>query len=72
MSAEDPRGPLILWYDGSAAGEQAIRIAPILVGRGRAARVLYAHTPTERSLGMAQGLTGGRIDAPVLGEADAP
>ena len=71
MSIEDPRGPLILCYDGSAAAERAIRVAPVLVGRGRAARVLYAYKPTERSLGVAQGITGGRIDAPVLGEADA-
>jgi nucleotide-binding universal stress UspA family protein len=71
MTVEDPRGPLILCYDGSAAAERAIRIAPVLVGRGRAARVLYAYKPTERSLGVAQGITGGRIDAPVLGEADA-
>ena len=71
MSVEDPRGPLILCYDGSAAAERAIRIAPVLVGRGRAARVLYAYKPTERSLGVAQGAAGGRIDAPVLGEADA-
>ena len=61
MSVEDPRGPLILCYDGSDAAERAIRIAPVLVGRGRAARVLYAYKPTERSLGVAQGITGGRI-----------
>jgi nucleotide-binding universal stress UspA family protein len=71
MSAEDPRGPLILCYDGSAAAEHAIRIAPVLVGRGREARVFYAYTPTEQSLGVAQALTGGRVDAPVAGEADA-
>src|SRR5262245_10315440 len=71
MSYEDPQGPLILCYDGSEAAERAIRVAPVLVGRGRAARVLYAYKPTERSLGVAQGITGGRIDAPVLGEADA-
>jgi nucleotide-binding universal stress UspA family protein len=71
MSVEDPHGPLILCYDGSAAAERAIRIAPVLVGRGRAARVLYAYKPTERSLGVAQGAAGGRIDAPVLGETDA-
>jgi nucleotide-binding universal stress UspA family protein len=71
MSGEDPHGPLILCYDGSAAAERAIRIAPVLVGRGRAARVLYAYKPTERSLGVAQGAAGGRIDAPVLGETDA-
>jgi nucleotide-binding universal stress UspA family protein len=71
MSVEDPHGPLILCYDGSAPAERAIRTAPVLVGRGRAARVLYAYKPTERSLGVAQALAGGRIDAPVLGEADA-
>jgi nucleotide-binding universal stress UspA family protein len=71
MSFEDPHGPLILCFDGSEAAERAIRIAPVLVGRGRAARVLYAYKPTERSLGVAQGPTGGRIDAPVLGETDA-
>ena len=71
MSVEDPRGPLVLCYDGSDAAERAIRIAPVLVGRGGAARVLYAYKPTERSLGVAQGITGGRIDAPVHGEADA-
>ena len=71
MTVEDPRGPLILCFDGSEAAERAIRIAPALVGRGRTARVLYAYKPTERSLGVAQGAAGGRIDAPVLGEADA-
>jgi nucleotide-binding universal stress UspA family protein len=71
MSFEDPRGPFILCYDGSDAAERAIRVAPVLVGRGRTARVLYAYKPTERSLGVAQAVTGGRIDAPVLGEADA-
>ena len=71
MSDEDPRGPLILCYDGSPAAERAIRIAPVLVGRGHPARVLYAYKPTERSLGVAQGVTGGRVDAPVHGEADA-
>ena len=71
MSVDDPRGPLLLCFDGSEAAERAIRTAPVLVGRGRAARVLYAYKPTERSLGVAQAMTGGRIDAPVLGEADA-
>src|SRR5689334_3305507 len=71
MSVDDPRGPLLLCYDGSEAAERAIRTAPVLVGPGRAARVLYAYKPTERSLGVAQAATGGRIDAPVLGEADA-
>lgn len=71
MTVEDPQGPLILCYDGSPAAERAIRVAPVLVGRGRAARVLYAYKPTERSLGVAQGIVGGRIDAPVHGEAEA-
>jgi len=71
MTVEDPQGPLILCYDGSEAAERAIRIAPVLVGRRRIAQVLYAYKPTERSLGVAQGMTGGRIDAPVLGEVDA-
>lgn len=71
MTAEDPSGPLVLCYDGSADAERAIRIAPVIVGRGRQARVLYAYKPTERSLGVAQAVTGGRIDAPVHGEADA-
>ena len=71
MSVEDPSGPLVLCYDGSDAAERAIRIAPVLLGRGRTARVLYAYLPTERSLGVAQGITGGRVDAPVHGEADA-
>ena len=71
MSTEDPQGPLVLCYDGSEAAERAIRVAPVAVGRGRPARVFYAYKPTERSLGVAQALTGGRIDAPVSGEADA-
>ena len=71
MGADDPQGPFILCYDGSEAAERAIRTAPVLLGSERAARVLYAYKPTERSLGVAQGITGGRIDAPVLGEADA-
>jgi nucleotide-binding universal stress UspA family protein len=71
MTLEDPQGPFVLCYDGSEAAERAIRIAPVLLGRGRVARVLYAYKPTERSMGVAQALTGGRIDAPVSGEADA-
>ena len=71
MTLEDPKGPFLLCYDGSEAAERAIRVAPVLLGRGRTARVLYAYKPTERSLGVAQAVTGGRIDAPVSGEADA-
>jgi nucleotide-binding universal stress UspA family protein len=70
MTPEDPRGPLVLCYDGSEAAERAIRVAPALVG-GRQARVLYVYKATEKSLGVAQALTGGRIDAPVSGEPDA-
>jgi nucleotide-binding universal stress UspA family protein len=71
MTVEDPRGPFVLCYDGSEAAERAIRAAPAIVGNGRAATVLYTYKPTERSLGVAQAITGGRIDAPVSGEADA-
>jgi nucleotide-binding universal stress UspA family protein len=66
-----PGGPLVLCFDGSEGAERAIRAAPVLVGRGRHARVVYAYKPTERSLGVAQGVTGGRIDAPVSSEAEA-
>jgi len=71
VTVEEPQGPLVLCFDGSEAAERAIRIAPVLSGRARPARVLYAYKPTERSLGVVQALTGGRIDAPVRGEADA-
>lgn len=71
MSVEDPQGPFVLCYDGSEAAERAIRVAPVVVGRGRPARVLYAYKPTERSLGVAQAVTGGRIDAPVSSQPDA-
>lgn len=71
MTVEAPQGPLVLSYDGSEAAARAIRTAPVLVGRARPARVVYVYKPLERSLGMAQGITGGRIDAPVSGEVDA-
>jgi nucleotide-binding universal stress UspA family protein len=71
MSVENPSGPLVLCYDGSEAAERAIRIAPVLVGKGREARVLYAYKPTERSMGVAQALSGGTIDAPVHSEPEA-
>ena len=71
MTIEDPQGPLVLCFDGSDAAERAIRMAPVLVGRGRRARVLYAYKPTERSFGVAQAVTGGRIDAPVSDEPSA-
>lgn len=71
MSVESPSGPLVLCYDGSEAAERAIRIAPVLVGSGREARVFYVYKPTERSLGVVQALTGGSIDAPVHSEPEA-
>jgi nucleotide-binding universal stress UspA family protein len=71
VTSEVPQGPLVLCFDGSEAAERAIRTAPVLLGRGRAATVLYAYKPTERGLGVAQAITGGRIDAPVSGAADA-
>ena len=71
MSVEDPQGPFVLCYDGAETAERAIRVAPVVTGRGRPARVLYLYKPTERSLGIAQAVTGGRIDAPVSSEAEA-
>jgi nucleotide-binding universal stress UspA family protein len=71
MSRDDPQGPFVLCYDGSQAAERVIRVAPALLGSGRAARVLYAYKPTEMGLGVAQALTGGRVAAPVSAEADA-
>jgi nucleotide-binding universal stress UspA family protein len=69
MTVEDPRGPLILCRDGSAAAERAIRIAPVLVGPGRAARPVRL----QADRAVAGGRSGDdrqRIDAPVHGEAD--
>ena len=63
MTSEDPRGPFVLCFDGSEAAERAIRAAPSILGRDREAKVLYTYKPTERSLGVVQGVTGGRIDA---------
>jgi nucleotide-binding universal stress UspA family protein len=71
VTIEDPQGPLVLCFDGSGAAERAIRLAPVLLGRGRPARVLYAYKPTESSLGVVQAVTGGRIDAPVSDEPSA-
>jgi hypothetical protein len=66
MTLDDPQGPFVLCYDGSETAGRAIRTAPVLVGRDRSARVLYAYKPIERSLGLAQGMIGGRIDAPAI------
>ena len=71
MSAADPGGPYLLCYDGSDAARRAIRAAAGLLGPGRRSTVMYVYKPTERSLGVAQAMTGGTIDAPVSGEADA-
>ncbi len=64
-------GPYILCWDGSEAAERAIEVAAGLLGSGQKAKLIYIYKPTERSLGVAQAVTGGRIDAPVSGEADA-
>jgi nucleotide-binding universal stress UspA family protein len=71
MTAADGDSPFVLCYDGSDAARRAIETATGLLGTGRRAKLLYVYKPTERSLGVAQALTGGRIDAPVSGEADA-
>lgn len=69
--SEERQGPFVLCYDGSEGAANAIQVAAGLLGAGRPARLLYVFKPMERSLGVAQGITGGRIDAPVSGEADA-
>jgi hypothetical protein len=61
MTREDPQGPFVLCYDDCEDAERTIRIAPALLGRGRAACVLYAYKPMERSLGVARAVTRGRI-----------
>jgi nucleotide-binding universal stress UspA family protein len=71
MTTEAPTGPFLLCYDGSETAERAIRAASALLGGGRPARLLYVYKPVERSLGVAQAATGGRIDAPVSGETEA-
>jgi nucleotide-binding universal stress UspA family protein len=63
--------PFVLCWDGSDAAKQAIAVSTGLLGTGRKAKLLYVYKPMERSLGVAQAMTGGRIDAPVSGEADA-
>jgi nucleotide-binding universal stress UspA family protein len=71
MTSDEAHGPVVLCFDGSEGAQNAIRVASTLLGAGRPARLLYVYKPTERSLGVAQGISGGRIDAPVSGEADA-
>ena len=69
MSAEDPAGPAILCWDGSASAQRAIRQAATLLGRGRRATVLFAHVPTESARGLLGGLSG--PDAPIMSATDA-
>lgn len=64
-------GPFVLCWDGSDAAKRAIEVSTGLLGTGRKAKLLYVYKPMERSLGVAQAITGGRIDAPVSGETDA-
>jgi nucleotide-binding universal stress UspA family protein len=71
MTSEESHGPVVLCFDGSDAAQHAIRVASVLLGPGRPATLLYVYKPMERSLGVAQGISGGRIDAPVSGETDA-
>ena len=58
MTVEDPQGPFVLCYDGSEASQRAIRIAPVLLGAGRPARVVYAYKPAV-SFGLVPNLTFG-------------
>lgn len=71
MSAREPHGPFVLCYDGSEAARRAIDVSSTLVGQQRPARVVYVYKPTEWSLGSIQGVTGGRIDAPVSAAPEA-
>src|SRR3954464_11048372 len=64
-------GPFVLCYDGSDASKQAIEVSTGLLGKGRKAKLLYVYKPMERSLGVAQAMTGGRIHAPARGAAAA-
>jgi nucleotide-binding universal stress UspA family protein len=69
MSAENPRGPLVLCWDGSEGAERAIGHAARLFGRERPGVVLFAYVPTEASRGVLAGLSG--PDAPIMGPSDA-
>ena len=62
MTLDDPQGPLVLCYDGSQPAERAIRVAPVLVGRGRAARVLEADRRTAQLIAA----TADELDAPAI------
>jgi nucleotide-binding universal stress UspA family protein len=69
MSLEDPTGPTILCWDGSASAGRAIRQAAKLLGEGRRATVLFTHVPVESASGLLAGLSG--PDAPIMGHSDA-
>jgi nucleotide-binding universal stress UspA family protein len=71
MLGDANAGPLLIAYDGSEPARRAITAARALVEEGRAVVLLYVYKPTERSTGVAQGMTGGRIDAPVASEPEA-
>jgi nucleotide-binding universal stress UspA family protein len=71
MVGDAESGPLLLAYDGSEQARHAIEAAGALVERDRPAVLLYVYKPTERGLGVAQAITGGRIDAPVSSEPEA-
>lgn len=71
MVGDANAGPLLLTYDGSEPARRAIEAAGALVEDGRPAVLVYVYKPTERSTGVAQALTGGRIDAPVSSEPEA-
>jgi nucleotide-binding universal stress UspA family protein len=69
MSAEDPAGPAVLCWDGSASAARAIRQAAKILGAGHRAVVFFAHVPTESSRGLLAGPSG--PDAPIMGVTDA-
>jgi nucleotide-binding universal stress UspA family protein len=69
MSAEDPTGPVLLCWDGSASAQRAVSQAGKVLGAGRRALVLFAHVPTESASGVLAGLGG--PDAPIMGVTDA-
>jgi nucleotide-binding universal stress UspA family protein len=67
VTADDPHGPAIFCYDDSPSAQRAIRLAHHILRDRHPAVVLFAHTPTERSLGG----VGRGPDAPIMGAADA-
>lgn len=69
MSSENPTGPVLLCWDGSASARRAISQAAKVLGEGRRATLLFAHVPTESAGGVLAGRSG--PDAPIMGHADA-